>query len=522
MAGPLVVRNAALPGRPAASIAVAAGRIAAVGDLAGCRAAAGPGATEIDAGGGTVLPGFIDAHAHLLSLGEALDVLDLRGLPGPDEVVRATALRAADTPPGAWIKGRGWTPEGVQDNHLLSQAVPDRPVLLNRFDHHGALVNAEALRRAGIGPGTPDPPGGRILRGADGRPTGVLLETAADLVRARIPPHGAADRRRLMRSAAAHCLSLGLTGLHDAIDDLAWIDDIRSLLDDGEHLPRIFGMVRAPAEGDLTEFVGDVFTHHPDPRFELQRLRLVFDGGLGARGALFDEPYQDDPDSTGLQMMPEARLREAADAVLAHGRGLCVHAIGDRANRIVLDTLETALAGRDADHRFVIEHATVVGPSDVPRLARLGLIASVQPAHLHKAIGYLADRLGPERARHAYAFRTLLSAGVRLALGTDFPVAPPDPLGTLHAAETRQTLDGSPPGGLFPDQRLTRGETVHGATYEGAYMARREHDLGVVSPGHRADLVVFDRDLFALDAADLPAARLRYTVLDGQIVHAEP
>lgn len=323
-----------------------------------------------------------------------------------------------------------------------------------------------------------------------------------------------------MRAAAAHCLSLGLTGLHDAIDDLAWIDDVRALLDGREHLPRIFGMVRAPAAGDLHEFAGDVLTRPRDPRFDLQRLRVVFDGGLGARGALFDEPYHDDPGNTGLQMMSEARLREAADAVLAHGRGLCVHAIGDRANRTVLDILEPALAGRDADHRFVIEHATVVAPPDVPRLARLGLIASVQPAHLHRAIGYLTDRLGPERARNAYAFRDLLSAGVRLALGTDFPVAPPDPLGTLHAAETRQTLDGAPPGGLFPDQRLTRAETVRGATYEGAHMARREHDLGAVSPGGTADLVIFDRDLFTLDAAELPTARVRYTVLDGEVVHA--
>ncbi|MFI0481378.1 amidohydrolase family protein [Actinomadura sp. 9N215] len=210
---------------------------------------------------------------------------------------------------------------------------------------------------------------------------------------------------------------------------------------------------------------------------------------------------------------------DAADAVLAHGRGLCVHAIGDRANRIVLDTLEPVLAGRDPDHRFVVEHAIVVAPPDVPRLARLGLTASVQPAHLHKAIGYLTDRLGPDRARRAYAFRTMLSGGVRLALGTDFPVAPPHPLGTLHAAETRQTLDGTPPGGLFPDQRLTRSEAVRGATYEGAHMARREHDLGTLTPGKRADLVVLDRDLFALDAADLPAARVRHTVLDGEIVH---
>ncbi|PZG37117.1 amidohydrolase [Spongiactinospora gelatinilytica] len=502
----LTIAGALLPGHGPATttVLVKDGRIAAIGEP--------PTGTVLDAEGGSVLPGFIDAHAHLLSLGESMAVLDLRDAADFPEVVRRVAARAATAAPGEWIIGRGWTPAGdPPHHHPLSQAAPDNPVLLNRFDHHGAVVNAAALRLAEVDAGTADPPGGRVLR-HEGEPTGVLLETAADLVRAVIPARDAAGRRRLLRQAAAHCLRLGLTGLHDAIDDVTWIDDYRALLAEGVPMPRIFGMVRAPAEGDLAEFAGDVLTGTGDPRFALQRLRLVSDGGLAARGALFAEPYCDDPGHSGAALVTQERIREAARAVLAHGHGLTVHAIGDLANHRLLNTLEPLLADRPG-HRFVVEHATVVTPGDQRRMAALGLIASVQPAHLHAATGYLLDRLGADRARHAYAFRSMLRAGVRLAHGTDFPVAPPDPMLTLHAGETRQSRSGGEP--LFPAERLTRAELLHGATAEGAYMARREHDLGALTPGHRADLAVLDRDLFAADPAELPQIRVRHTLIDG-------
>ncbi|MFI0418901.1 amidohydrolase [Spongiactinospora sp. 9N601] len=504
MAAELLIRNASLftaaepdPARARAApgcVAVRGERVVAVGDERECRAAV-PGAEAIDAAGGSVLPGLIDCHAHLLNLGETHADLDLRGLDDLGRIAGLVAERARRLPPGTWILGRGWSGEQRPDRDPLSHLVTDHPVLLNRFDGHGALANAAALRLAGIGPDAADPPDGRILRDATGAPTGVLVEGAARPVREAVPVKDAARRRALLRAGAADCLALGLTGLHDATEEIDWIADYAAL--DGG--PRVFGMLGAPEEGDLAEFAAEhLFTG--DATLSMRRLRMIFDGGLGARGALLSEPYHDEPDGRGFQLLSAERVAEAGRAVRRLGFSLVVHAIGDLANRLVLDAFEQV--GADG---FMIEHASVQSAADRARMAGLGVIASVQPVHVRDDAAWIADRLGPARLRDAYAFRDMLDRGVVLACGSDFPVASPDPfLGICTAITTRS---------------LTRAEALYGYTRWAARAAGMEGELGSIRPGGLADLVILDRDVMSVPADEVADTKVRHTLVGGAIRH---
>ncbi|MFF4776784.1 amidohydrolase [Microtetraspora fusca] len=493
----------------AGCVAVRGDRIVAVGDEDRCRRAV-PGAEVIDAGGGSLLPGLIDCHAHLLNLGETHVDLDLRGMTDMAGIVELVAARARELPEGTWIVGRGWAGDRPAVDRL-SAAVPGHPVLLNRFDGHGAIANRAALRLAGIERDTPDPSDGRVLRDETGEPTGVLVEGAARPVREAVPPMDGPRRRELLRLGARDCLALGLTGLHDAIEDVAWLDAYPGL--DG---PRVFGMLNAPEEGDLAEFAAE-HLFAGDASFGVRRLRLIFDGGLGARGALLSRPYADDPSGAGFRLMPVERVVEAGRAVRRLGFDLVVHAIGDLANRLVLDAFETVGDARG----FMIEHASVMTERDRDRLARLGVIASVQPVHVTDDLAWTAHRLGEERARDAYAFRDLLDRGALLACGSDFPVASPNPFHGIHAAETRRRREGGAEVGqaFGADQRVTRAEAIYGYTRWAARAAGLDHELGSVEPGKLADLVLLDRDIMAVTASEVADATVRHTIVGGRVRH---
>ncbi|HEX2251677.1 MAG TPA: amidohydrolase [Thermoanaerobaculia bacterium] len=508
------------------SLAVRDGRIAYLGPDDGAAAFRGPGTEVIDLGGRAVTPGLIDAHSHLLGLGAALAQVDLVDTTSYEEVVSRVAAAAAETPAGTWVRGRGWDQNdwpGERDfpeHGPLSRAVPDHPVWLTRIDGHAALLNAAALRVLGIDAATSDPSGGRFLRDAEGRPTGVLIDNAMDVVRGRLPDPPPAEVRRQLALAARRAAELGLTTVTDMGVGDAAIAAYRELAEAGE-LP-----VRAALFlGDDAALLERWFDHGPlldlDGRLMVRGVKLYADGALGSRGAALVEPYSDDPANLGLLTASGEHLREVATRAVASGFQVGIHAIGDRGNLVALDALEAALAASpDADDpRLRIEHAQVMRPQDIARMARLGVIASMQPTHATSDMPWAPDRLGEHRLAGAYAWREVLDAGGRLALGSDFPVERPDPLLGLHAAVTRQDLQGDPPGGWLPDQRLGRQEALRGFTLDAAWSLFLDHLVGSLEVGKRADLVVFDRDPMTVPEAEIPRVQVDLTVIDGRVVH---
>ena len=519
-----VAHPAAAPATPptvAGSLAVRGGRIVYLGDDAGATAFRGPATAVIDLAGRTVTPGLIDAHSHLTSLGEALTHVDLVGAASYEEVVRRVAAAAAELPPGAWVFGRGWDQNRWPDQRFpshgpLSAAVPDRPVWLERIDGHAALLNARAMALLGVTADTPDPAGGRLLRDADGRPSGVLVDNGMDAFWAKVPAPSAAELAERIRVAAAHCLAVGLTTVTEMGIGEATLDAYRKLRDAGELPIRVMAFV-ADQPALLERWFAAGPAIDPQARFTVRGVKLYADGALGSRGAALIEPYQDDPGNLGLLVSSEDHLREVATRAIAAGFQVAIHAIGDRGNLIALDALEAAMGGPRPELRERIEHAQVMRLQDIARLARLGVIASMQPTHATSDMPWAADRVGERRLAGAYAWRKVLAAGGRLALGSDFPVESADPRLGLYAAVTRQDLAGQPPGGWFPDERLTRAEALAGFTRDAAYALFLDGEVGTLEVGKRADLTVFATDPMTVPAADIPRAAVDLTLVEGAV-----
>jgi hypothetical protein len=511
------------PARPRAeAVAIRGERVVAVGSSSEMKAFLGPKTRLVELGGRTVMPGLIDAHCHLYGLGVALETLSTRGAKSPEDVARAVAEVAQKRPSGEWITGRGWDqnlwkPAVFPDHRSLDEVAPSHPVALRRIDGHALWANAAALRAAGVDRNTPEPPGGRILRDAAGEPTGVLVDAAMDLVESKIPPEPVEVRERRILRAAQHALSLGLTGVHEMGIDDATIAAYRSLAEQGKLPLRVHAYLAG--EGRLEGLRGRV----PDidatgtAMFVLRGVKVFADGALGSRGALLLEPYADEPAQSGLAVMDRAALREAARNAADAGFQLAVHAIGDRANREVLDAFEAAGPGRARALRFRVEHAQIVSPEDIPRFTALGVIASMQPTHATSDMPWAPLRLGPTRLRGAYAWRSLLSAGARLVFGSDFPVEEPSPLLGIYAAVSRQDSEGNPPGGWLPAERISLDEALRLFSAEPAYAAFAETNRGRLSPGFVADLTVFDRNL-APDRT-LLAAHAALSVVGGRVAY---
>lgn len=505
------------PARPVAEAVLVRGqRIAAVGDFAGLRALA-PNARLLDAGGGAVLPGLVDGHAHPAWLGRSLVSVRLEGSASLAEVVsRARAWAAAN--PHGWVVGRGWDQtlwgDRFPDTTALDAEFPDRPVLLTRVDGHAALANRAALRAAGIGDDVADPKGGRFLRRDDGALSGVLVDTAMDPVVVAIPAPTRTERERWLRAAADHCLALGITGVHDAGVDPD-IDEAYVALAAAGALPlRTYAMVDMLDPRGPAMVAGGV---RPERHlYAMRAVKLFADGALGSRGAQLFEPYCDDPGNVGLEVQSSEVLRALAEPAARRGFQICVHAIGDRANARVLELFEGLRGAGIALERPRVEHAQLLRPADLPRLAALGAVAAMQPIHATSDMRYAERRLGGSRLDGAYAWKSLMNLGVTVAFGSDFPVEPADPRDGLHAATTRTDRAGSPVGGWHPRESVTADEALDAFTRANAIASFREHELGRISEGFLADLTILAGDPFGPDGRwlDVP---VRMTIVDGVV-----
>ncbi|HVO12721.1 MAG TPA: amidohydrolase [Vicinamibacteria bacterium] len=512
--------------RPEAeAMAVLGERIVAVGTAAEIDPWRGPRTRVVDAGGRRVLPGFNDTHLHFFDGSARLAQVQLKDAGSPEELARRIAAHARSLAPGEWVLGGNWDDQAFAHPRLPVRQDVDTltggtPVFVERYDGHMALANGVALRLAGITRETQDPPGGVIVRDARGEPTGVVKDAAMGLVYKVVPPPTHQARLRTTRAGLRHAASLGLTSVQDMNPDYAQVAAYAELLEKGELTLRVHA---APLETQwedqarlgLRRAFGSAW-------LRLGALKGFADGSLGSTTAFFFEPYTDDPTTSGLlsdEMQPLEGMRERLLRADAAGLQLCIHAIGDRAISTVLDLFEDVLrANGPRDRRWRIEHAQHMAAKDFARFARLGVIASVQPYHAIDDGRWAEARIGTARAKTTYAFRSFLDAGVRLALGTDWYVAPLDPLETLYAAVTRATLDGRHPGGWFPEQKLTLEEALRAYTTGAAYAEFQENDKGTLAAGKLADFVVLSPDPFAVEAERLKEVRVLTTVVGGRVV----
>ncbi|MEJ7598246.1 MAG: amidohydrolase [Kofleriaceae bacterium] len=502
----------------ATAIAIAGGKIIAVGDDKTVRALGRPSTREIALAGKTVTPGLIDAHCHLYGLGVDLESVSVRALPSEAETVRVVAEAAKTRAATEWLVGRGWDQnrwpgQAFPTKAALDAAISDRPVLLRRVDGHAFWVNSKALAAANITAETKDPAGGKILRDATGQPTGVLIDNATDLVEAVVPAATPEMIERRIRAAAQRAVSVGLTGVHDMgiSEDTAQV--YRKLAADNQLALRVYAylagnsnrlaQVRAAPAADVG-------------RFAMRGVKSFADGALGSRGARLYEPYDDDKANKGLWVTEPEQLRIVVEAAVASGWQVAVHAIGDAAVGSVLDAYQAAQRKHGGDRRLRIEHLQIVADEDWPRLIDSKAIASMQPTHATSDMPWAEQRIGAVRIKGAYAWRTVLDKGVPLANGSDFPVEDVPPLLGIYAAVTRQDPSGAPAAGWYPDQRMTLDEAIAGFTRGAAYAEFSDTTRGTIAVGRAADLTVYDRKLTA--DRSLLETRAAWTIVGGQVV----
>jgi hypothetical protein len=529
-AADLVLTNARIwtddPLRPQAeALAVLGERIVAVGTRAEVDAWRGPRTRVIDARGRRVVPGFDDAHLHFPEGSTKLAQVKLRDARSPEEIARRIGAHARTLARGEWVLGGTWDDQAFAQPRLPARAdvdplTPETPVFVDRCDGHMALANSVALKLAGIDRATVAPAGGEIVRDASGEPTGILKDAAMGLVYAVVPPASREAGVRAMREGLRYAASLGVTSGQDMNPAPADLAAYGELEERGELTLRVRA---APLETRWEDQARLGLRHGSGSGFlRLGAIKGFADGSLGSTTALFFEPYTDAPAARGLlsdEMQPIEGMRERLIRADAAGLQLCIHAIGDRAISIVLDLFEDVLkANGPRDRRWRIEHAQHVAPGDFARFARLGVIASVQPYHAIDDGRWAEARIGPERAKTTYAFRSFLDAGVRLALGTDWYVASLDPMQTLYAAVTRATLDGRRPGGWIPEQKLSLEEALRAYTLGSAYAEFQERDKGTLAPGKLADLAVLGEDPFAIPPERLKDVKVELTLVGGRIV----
>jgi predicted amidohydrolase YtcJ len=512
--------------RPTAeAMAIRDGRILFVGSVRGADALRGPKTQVVDATGRTIIPGMTDAHGHFLGLGQALRSVDLVGTTSYDSVIARVVAKAKQMPAGAWIIGHGWDQNDWGDTRFptheaLSRAVPNNPVLLERVDGHAYLVNAKAMQLASVTKATQDPSGGRLERDSSGAPTGVFVDNAQSLIDRFVPAATPQEMRARALAAIDEMHRWGLTGVHDAGEPRAAIELFESLAKEGKLDLRTYVMV-----GDDSAALSYYFARGPqsalyDGHLWIRAVKLYADGALGSRGAALLEPYSDDPHNRGLLVSSPEHIESVAERALRAGFQVCVHAIGDRGNRVVLDAYEQALkAVPVADHRFRIEHAQIVNYDDIPRFAQLDVIPSMQAVHQTSDMYWAGARLGPGRELGAYAWRSFLDEGVIVPNGSDFPVEGVNPLRSFHAAISRQDERGWPPGGWHPEQRMTREEALKSMTIWPAFASFMEKDAGSLTAGKYADFVILDRDIMTVAPNEVLGTSVVSTWVGGKAVY---
>lgn len=505
-------------------VAVRGDRIAAVGTADAIRKLVGPGTHVIELDGRLVTPGFIDGHLHFMMGGFSLSRVQLRDAATPEEFARRIGEHAKRLPKGTWILGGDWdhelwSPVRLPDRGMIDALTPDHPVLVSRLDGHMALANSRALALAKITRDTPDPEGGTIVRDANGEPTGVLKDAAMDPVWALVPSASTEERIAAARAALAEAARLGVTSVNDVSDGEAALDfrAYQRLEKEGALTARIHLYVPIGSWKGLAGF--GVERGFGGPHLRIGGLKGFADGSLGSSTAWFSEPYVDVPDSRGLRMpaMGDGSMAAAVEGATKNGLQLAIHAIGDRANDEVLRMYERDPAPKEK--RFRIEHAQHLSDALVKRFAAAGVIASMQPYHAIDDGRWAERKIGHERARWTYAFRSLLDAGAILTFGSDWTVAPLSPMLGIYAAVTRRTIDGKNPGGWIPEQKITVEEALRCYTVNNAYAMFLEEEIGTIAPGYRADMVILDRDLFAIRPEEIERARVDATVFDGRIVY---
>ena len=516
------------------AVAIRGDQIMALGSDDEIKKLAGDSTQMLDLQGAFAMPGLIEGHGHFSALGRSLQNLNLLNTSSWQEIAEKVAEKAGQAAPGDWIEGRGWhqekwtqspgpTVNGYPYHDLLSDASPDNPVVLYHASGHGLIANAKAIELAGISRETSDPPGGRIVRGAGGTLTGVFEENAMEFIerpfsawknrRSEAERQAAFDKS--VELASAECLSKGITSFQDAGSDFWEIDQYRRLAEAGRLSLRLWVMIAQPAAEDYPKLAAYPKTGLGKGYLTVRAVKAYLDGALGSYGAWLLEPYEDKPDSYGQNTTPLERIAATAAACKQYGLQCCVHAIGDRGNREMLDLFE-ATNGKASPLRWRIEHAQHIDPQDIPRFKGLGVIASMQAIHCTSDAPFVVKRLGVTRARQgAYAWRSLLDSGARLANGTDAPVEDVDPLPCIYAAVTRKRADT----GLefFPEQKMTREEALYSYTLWNAYAAFEEDEKGSLTPGKRADITVLSKNLLTCPAEEILQAQVLKTIVGGKV-----
>jgi predicted amidohydrolase YtcJ len=525
--------------RPSAeALAVRGDTIAAVGTNRDIESYVGPATRVIELNGALAIPGLIESHAHFARVGEAARILKLGDARSWDDIVQMVADAAARATPGEWILGRGWHQEkwtapppmavdGFPVHAALSAASPRNPVWLTHASGHAGFANARAMALAGVTARTAAPAGGQLLADQAGNPTGLFNETAQSLITAalarerakRTPTEIEADLRRDLELAARESLAKGLTTVSDAGSPPATVDVLKKMVDAGALPIRVWLMLRDTPDRLAAALPRYRLVNYGDQRLTVRAIKRSIDGALGSRGAWMLEPYADAPATTGLNTDPLENIRQVAELAIAHDLQLAIHAIGDRGNREALDLMEEAFRTHPArdgrQRRWRIEHAQHLHPNDVPRFARLGIIASMQGVHATSDAPFVVPRLGPHRAEQgAYIWRTLLLAGARIANGTDAPVEDINPLASFYASVTRRTADGTV---FYPDQRMTRLEALRSYTIDAAYAAFDDDIKGSLTPGKLADITVLSRDIMTIPEDQIPSTEVLYTIVGGRV-----
>ena len=506
------------------AFAVRDGRIAFVGSQREAAVLRGPNTRVVDAGGRTVIPGMVDAHAHFSGLAQTLRSVDLTGTNSLAEVIARVVAKSTSVPKGTWITGRGWDQNdwGVTDfptHEALTAALPDHPVLLERVDGHAMYANMAAMKVAGVTAASKAPVGGQIIKDAKGNPTGVFVDNASNVLEEKVPAPTAAEDKSALKEAIALMHRWGLTGMHDAGASRTAIDTYEELAKAKELNLRLYVMI-----SDDKAALDHYFAKGPqsalyDGQLWVRAVKLYADGAMGSRGAALLEPYSDDPNNSGLLKSTQEHIRDVAERGLKAGFQINSHAIGDRGNRVVLDAYEQALKTvPSVDHRFRVEHAQILHYDDIPRFAQLGVIPSMQASHQTSDMYWIGKRLGPTRLYGAYAWQSLLQTGVVIPNGSDFPVEQVNPLISFHAAIARQDARDWPAGGWFPEQKMSREEALRSMTIWPAYAGFQETSMGSITAGKFADFVILDTDIMRVPAEMVMKTRVLSTWVGGRAV----
>ena len=507
------------------ALAVREGRVLATGntDLADQY----PSATLRDGNGKTMLPGLIDAHGHISSLGYALLSIDVRGLQSAEQVAKNVAAYGAKNPDLSWIQGRGWNQvlwPGKQFPNMadLDAEITDRPVWLERIDGHAGWANKKAMELAGITRDTVSPPGGEIIYDQQGEPSGILIDNAMRLMVDIIPAPNTAEIKLALDAVSQHLLSLGITSAHDAGVLSSEHKVYRQLADNGEMRVRIYGMYSS-TEDDLQQVLDAGHSSDSRDMYSVRSIKIYTDGALGSRGAAMLEPYSDRPDHRGLLLTSREELQRLFKLAINADFQIAIHAIGDQGNRIGLDVLEQAyesFGGRHLRHRM--EHSQVVALSDIPRFKSLDVIPSMQPTHATSDMNMAEDRIGAERLKGAYAWQSFLKQGSRVVSGSDFPIELANAFHGIHAAVTRQDKNNQPEAGWIPEEAMSLEDTMRSFSIDAAWAAHQEDSLGSLTPGKWADFILLDQDIYQIPARDIWKTQVLETWLAGELVYAKP